>query len=346
MDNLKAVFAYSSDIVIITDYNFNILWINKEDDIFSFYGENCSSLFEKREQPLKSGVYYIKHNGLYYECRLINYPDCREGVYVIQTSGDDVIYSFANCKGVREVLENQSGATREAVTGIGFSNEHLRRVLADVGEYEEQKHFDIIAGNCCKLLKTSVNILELFNYSDDYVNKYKIDLSAILEQFVSESVNVLREKIRIKTNIQPQLYVKADPERISAFLLSMVRLANGGNSENNVIVISAERTDDYVSLTVASDRCGVDTVERRFTKHVNLHNGDELNTDMYIVNRFCKIFSATLFVSEKQDNSRSFSVRLPYDDSSNGPLVFKTAYDKYDKNIFSKYRVAYSDLIY
>ena len=334
MDNLKAVFAYSSDVVIITDYNFNILWINKEDDIFSFYGGNCSSLFENEEHPLKSGVYYIKHNGLYFECRIINYPDCEDGVYVIQTSGDDVMYSFANCKGVREVIENQSGATREAVAGIGFSNDYLRKVLADAGEYEEQKYLDIITGNCRKLLKASVNILELFNYSDKYVEKYKLDLSAVLERFILESVNVLREKIRIRKNIQPELYVNADSERITAFLLSMVRLANGGNAENNVIIISAERIDDYISLTVSTDRCGVDNIERRFTKHVNLYDGDGTNTDMYIVNRFCKVFGATLFVSENSNGSKSFSVRIPYYDTSGPAVILETKLKEYDGNVF------------
>jgi len=346
MDNLKAVFAYSSDIVIITDYNFNILWLNKEDDIFSFYGKNCSLLFENEKRPLKSGVYYVKHNGLYFECRVINYPDCGDGVYVIQTSGDDVMYSYVNCKGVREVIINQSGATRDAVSGIGFSNERLRKVLADVGIYEDQKHIDIISGNCCKLLKASINILELINYADEYVEKYKLDLSAVLEKFILSSVDVLREKICIRKNIQPELYVRADPERLTAFLLSMVLLANGGNSENNVIVISAERIEDCVSLTVAPDRCGTDYVERRFVKSVKLYEGDEVNTDMFIVNRFCKVFGGTLYVSENSNGSRGFSVKLPLDDTPDTVYELKTYSKKYSENAFSKYRIAYSDLIY
>ena len=43
IENLKDLFKYSSENVVITDYDFNILWSNKSEDYFLFGGKSFRS---------------------------------------------------------------------------------------------------------------------------------------------------------------------------------------------------------------------------------------------------------------------------------------------------------------
>lgn len=344
MDNLIKVFKYSSDNVIITDYDFNILWFNKEDKFFSACGGNCSAFFINQLLPLKSGEYYIIRRGLLFECRVINYPDCENGVYVILTSGEDVIYSAVKCKGMREIIINQSAALRNAISGISCSGEMLRRVLDNAEMYDEQKYIDITAGNCCKLLNISSDTLELIHYADGNFEKRPMNLSLALEEFILKSSNVLKNKIQFEKKIATDLFIEADPDRFTVFMAAMIKLANSGNAENNIIKISAEQSGDFISVTVVPDSNGTDYAERKFAKHINMYEGDEVNLNLIIAERFCKVFGGTLFISN--DEVRSFNVRLPYCSAESIPPILKTSSVRYDEGMFSKYHIIYSELLY
>ena len=345
MDNLKKFLSHLSDNVIITDYNFNILWVKGKDEVFSQYN-NCSELFKNEQLPLKDGKYYINHSGMLYECNIMNIPDCEDGVYVIQTSGDEVMYSFLNSFGSKEVIVNQIGALRDAVSGISFSNENLRKKLNFNGMHEEVKYIDIIHGNSCKVLRSAANMIELIHYADGDFEKRKIDFSYFLKKIISESQKVLNEKIFIKYDIEDNLYISSDEDRLLSFILSAVVLANGGKKENNAVKISAVRKDDFISLTITPDRLGIDEADQRFSKHEDLYSGDIFNTDWLVVNRFCKVFGGTLFVTEIDDDHRGFSFRLPYDTSGERVLTVKSNKNCYSDNLFSKYHIMYADIIY
>ena len=60
-----------------------------------------------------------------FACRIINYPDCENGIYVIQTDEEDIMFSFIKCHGIQEFFINQAGAVRQAITT--FSDEYLNK---------------------------------------------------------------------------------------------------------------------------------------------------------------------------------------------------------------------------
>lgn len=345
MNNLKSLFAYSSDNVIITDYNFNILWANRKDDFFSSYGDNCSKLFAGENLPLKSDSYFVKHNGLYYKLKVINYPNCQSGIYVIQSSGNDVIYSFVNCKPIKKIIYNQSGEIREAVSGISISSNILKEILAGAEKYSEQKYIDISLGNCRKILKSLMNITELIDYSVSKTEKVKINLSAFLEDFVVQSEDVLKGKIEIFKEAEPELYISADTNRLETFLLSMLILTNGRNPKNNIINIKAEYIDNYVSITFSPDSSGTDNSEKIFTDHARMYKNDEINPELLIIKRFCKIFNGTLLITRSENEITSYNVRLPFDNTPTD-IILNTSVQEYGKDTFSKYYITLSEIMY
>lgn len=345
MENLKKFISHLTGNVIVTDYKFNILLIDENDEIFSQYN-NCSELFKDESLPLNDGKYYINHNGMIYECNVMNISDCEDGVYVIQISGEDVFYSFLTSLGIKEVIINQMGALRDAVLGISFSNEKLRKKMNVNGMHEDIKYIDIIHGDCCKILRTLTNNIELTHYTDGDFEISKIDFSHILKKFIAESQKILDEKIYIKHEIEENLYITSNEDRLLSFLMCAIILVNDRRRENNVIKISAERKDDFVSLTITPDRLGIDDVTHNFSKHEDLYNGDAFNTDWMVVNRFCKVFNTTLLLTEFDDNQKGFSFRFPYDSSNKRVLSVKSNKSIYNDNLFSKYHIMYADIIY
>lgn len=344
IENLKDLFKFSSENVIITDYDFNILWNNKSEDFFLINGLTCKELFQGENLPLKSGEYNVKHNGLIFSCRIINYPECENGVYVIQTDGEDIMFSFIKCSGIKEFLINQAGAVRQAVTGITFSSNMLHKVLEESDLYSDHKYLDITMGNCYKLLKTVVNTTELIRYTDGSIVMKKIDVSAVLREFTKKCSEILKRNIEIRMEIEDELYIKADLERFVSCLLSLTVLVNGKDPENNIIIFNAERIGGFVSITVKSDRSGFDGNARVFARTPELYEGDAVDSDLFVVSRFCKTFNGTLFVSGSSNDLKCFSLKFPYCDDVEPIAELSASVRPYPEDKFSKYFIVLSEI--
>lgn len=341
---LKNLFKYSSESVFITDYEFNVLWCNKDNKLSVLSGMSCRDLFCNEHMPLKSGEYHVKYNGLIFCCHVINYPECENGVYVIQSNDDDVMFSFIKCKGIREFLMNQSSIIRQAVTAITFSSNMLHNVLDEADLYSDHKYLDITMGNCYKLLKTVVNTNELIRYTDGSLKYEKINLSAVIEEFVKNCKQILGDNIEIRPEVAEELYIKADTERLISCLLSLVVLVNGRNPENNIIIFTAEKIGDYVSITAKAESSGLDSGSRTFGRDAELYKGDEVDSDLFVVSRFCRTFGGTLYISGGSDEKRCFSMRFPFCDTPDDTAKLNSGVRPYPNDKFSKYHIALSDI--
>ncbi len=344
MENLKSLFKYSSDSVIITDYNFNILWFNKSNTIFSSYEKNCSSLFANHKQKLESGTYYISYSGLLYECQIINYPDCEQGVYVIQTHNEDIMYSFISHKGIKEVMKNQSTAIKEAINNISFSSDLLTFKLNETNLSEETKHINTTIKNCCKILKTITNTDELLKYIDEEPEIHRINISDFINQFILKSQNILKNKINIIPQIQPDIYIDTDSNHLTSFLLSLIILVTERNPNNNIINISLKQLTHFISLTISTNSYLTNSDKDQLTNTIIPYSDDEFNTDLYVVNRFCKTFNCNLFISEQPNQSRSFNIKFPYNKNNKIIPLLKSPKTIYSEGRFSKYSIYYSEL--
>ena len=342
MEILKNVFAHSSDNVFFTDYEFNILWCNNSGFLPVLETLKSNGLFRGESLPLKSGEYSLKCNGLTFLCRVINYPE--NELYVIMCNKDDALYSFIKCRTIQEFLINQAGAVRQAVTGITVSSNVLHRNLERAGLYTDSRYLDITIGNCYKLLRTVMNTTELIRYTDGSLESKLIDVSSVIKEFTSVCRSIIGSKIKLKAESERKLFINADPERFITCLLSMVILVNGKNPLNNIICITAEKIgEDWVSITARSDRTGEEPINRTFSKFNELYSGDELNSDLFIINRFCQEFSGMFFTAGDEAN-RSCSIKLPCSDNHDDIVEFNSSIRPYPTDKFSKYHIALSDI--
>lgn len=345
MDNLIKLFKYSSDNVILTDYDFNILWSNNKNDFFNVYGDNCSQMFQNVSLPLTSGTYYSNRNGLIFECKVINHPECGNGIYVIEASGEDVMFSSMKCQSMKEFYNNQAGLIRTAITGINASIELLRYELYEAELYESLNYLNSSYENCCKLLNLPTLFMELINYKNNDIETQIIDLSAALEEFIEKSSNILKKRIIFKKKIAPDLYIETDYERLIVFLASMVILATGEEHQNSTIKIVADDSEEYISVLFIPEHSDSDNNENNHSKHIDLYNSeDKINIYLTIADRFCKMFNCTLFTTCNKNNLITYGVKIPHIHSK-VPIVMHSEKSIYGEGNYSKYHIIYSTLL-
>ena len=284
--------------------------------------------------------------GIYFELKVIVYPECKDGVYVIQTSGDDVVFSAVKCQVIREIVENHSGNYRERITGISLANTVLRKILNKNRLYDDLKYLDIISGNCSKMLKVTTCLTELGQYVNGSLNIQKIDMSYAFNEFAKKSNEILNGIVEVKIDVAPGLYINTDMKRLETFFMALIVVVNGGNAENNIINIFAERIDEKISITISPDSSGTDVKNRTFSEYIEIYDKDETNWNLFIINRFCKAFGGMLLINDNSNEKKSINLRFPFCDNNEEPIKFRTSLKSYQDNKFSKYHIMYSDLLY
>lgn len=340
---LKDLFLHSSENVFILNYDFKILWSNNTDGISIFSGVSINELFSGELLPLKSGEYFIKFDGLEFMCRVINYE--KMNLYVLQMSEDDVMFSYIKCSVVKEFLTNQAAAVRQSVTGIAFAGNMLQKVFDEENLQENKKYLDITMGNCYKLLKSVLNTTELIRYTDNTIENRRINLTSALESFTGICRNILKGQIDVFLKSQPEIYIKADPDRLTACLLSLTVLVGRQNPGIGYIMFNAERVGDFISITVSSDNPDDKPVHRVFSEFNKLYQEESVDSDLFVVKRFCCTFGGTLFIAEGKENSgKSYSLKFPFCRAGEGIAEFSSSVLSYHEDRFSKYHIALSDI--
>ncbi|MGN0622254.1 MAG: hypothetical protein ACI4I9_10340 [Porcipelethomonas sp.] len=341
IENLKSVFSHSSENVFFLDYDFNILWCSSQEFMPVLKNIREEGFFAGESLPLESGEYSLRYGGLIFMCRVINYSEC--GIYVVQSAKDDAFYSFFKCSTVQEFLINQAGAVRQAVMGITSSSSVIHKTLEDAGFYAGNRYLDITMGNCYKLLRTVMNTTELIRYTDGSVESVCIDVAETLDKFTSLCRDILDPKIKIRMKISDpkKLFIKADAERFTSCLLSMIVFVNGKDPLNNTIDINAGKIDDCVSVTIKSGRTGEETINRIYSRFNELYESENLNSDLFVISRFCREFNGTMLMAEEKDN-KSCSIKLPVCKDEEERTVFDSYKKSYPSDKFSKYHIALS----
>lgn len=343
IDVLKDIFSNSSENVFIMNYDFEILWHNKTDLLNFFSGTTFKELLGKENRVLESGEYFFTYNGLEFSGRIINYKE--QKLYVLQMSGDDVMYESIKSGAVREFFINQAAQVRQAVTGISFASNMLRKALDEAGMGDTGKLIDVTTGNCYKLLKAVLNTTELIRYTEDTSEAVKTDLTEALEEFAGICRKILKGQIDIVLKAAPGLYIKADPERLTACLLSLTVLTGRHNPGCGVIMFDAERVGDNVSVTASAKTEGEKTGKRVFSEFERLYESETADSDLFVVCRFCRSFGGTVFIADATETGgKVYSLKFPFCSDSGGTTKFSSSVRSYHEDRFSKYHIALSDI--
>lgn len=341
LEVMKELFSNSSEKTFFTDYDFNVLWCGDSESEPLAGIIETEGLFSETELPLKSGQYSIVHDGHTLDCRVINYSECE--IYVLQFNKNDTLSSFMNQKIIQKFLINSTGAIRQAITGITVSNNMLSKTLEQLNLKDSSGHSDIITGNCLKVLKLVMNVNELVRYADGSIEKVNINATEILKKLCEICRSILDQKAAAKSRIGKELFIYADPERFIACMLSMIVFVSGRDKLKNSISLTAERKDGKVVITAEAKGGGNPPGKKTFSSPETLYNDDEVNFDMLIIKRFCTEFGGHFETSEDKKTKKA-CIELPFCEC--GQAVCNSPAFSYPYDQFSKYHIAFSDILY
>lgn len=346
LDLLKDLFGHSHESVLLTDFQFRLLWHNHEKLPTLLEGTSCAAVFNAEGRAaLESGVYETRLGGETYQFRLLRYPDPDDpdsGLYVIQLQEEDVIFSFIHCRAIREYLENQSGTIRQAVTGISSASGMLNKLLEQQECRGGQEYLNITMGNCYRLLRSILNVSELIRYEEGAAAPRRIDLGRAMSDFAEACTSLLGSRVLFSYDVEEGLFIAADLDRLTGCLLSMLLLTQAGRTDQNHLIFSAKRIGESVSIQVNSESLGEDMPRSHALSHVEpLYADNELDSEACIVRRFCQTYQGTLYVTESAEG-KCYSLRLPV--AEEGELECRSAAKEYASNPFSRYHIALSAL--
>ncbi len=348
MEELKNLFSHSEDIVVITDHDFNILWSNSSTSIFHEYGKCCRELFCGIPMPLKSRRYEVVHKGLVYECNVINYPHGEKGIYVLITEKKDLLMSFLSKIYIKNFFENQTGAIRNALTGLTMSNMELKRLLESQDKNKGMELLERNKVNACKMMHFAASVNELIRYTEksDKVGTY--DLAEILDIFIERSRKTLGElhgpnsgSIVFKGKYSRELYIKTDHSRLEACLLSLAVLTVNMDESKNIVMIQAGRKGKDIVLTFSSGFTGQFIIPRVYSQHIDMHDSEEYKICMLIVRAFCSRYECTLCINKDKAGDESYSLIMP---PASSELVLEAQRSNYG-TILDNYDFFYSQLL-
>lgn len=343
LDMLKEIFSHSSENVYIMNYDFEILWYSKE-ELSNFFGSmKIEKLLENEKKPLKSGEYFFRCSGQEFSGRIINYSDKK--LYVLQMSGEDVISSYLKCRSIKEFFYNHVAQVKHFVSGISTSVFMLRKQLDNKDTNKCMEYLDVTSGNCYKLLKSVLGPSELIKYTEDMPKPLKINLTEMLEKFVDICRGILRNQIGLILNAAPELYIKADADRLTICMLSLIVAAGKNNPDCSNIVIDAEKIGNYVSVTVSARSGEKKFVQSLFSKFEKLYDSEVSDSELLIIYRFCRTYNGTFFIAdEPEKGGRVYSLKFLYCNDIDDVIEFKSSSALYGTDRFSVYHVMLSEI--
>lgn len=342
LEILKKLFSNSTENVFILNYDLETVWHNKDELLEFFKGKTFRELLNCESGRLKSGEYTLMYSGLEFFCTIIDYKEMQ--LYILQLEGSDVLSSCMKSETLKGFFANQAARVRHAVTGVSIAENMIRRIAGNAGLEDVEEYLDITSGSCYRLLKSVLNTTELMKYTEEANTPRKINLTETLEEFEEICKKILNGRLEIKTCASPELFVRADYERLTSCLLSLALIAGKQKTGCQTINIKAERVGESVFINASASGGNERKMRRMFSESEILPESDISNSDLFVVYRFCRTFGGTLFAADETDSDgKIYSVKLPYC-SDDDEALFRSSASVYHDDRFSKYHIALSDI--
>lgn len=347
IDILKDLYNYSNRAVLFTDYDYNVIWTNNDEYKII---NNCAKLLNKDgKEKLESGEYNTKINGQTFSYKLINYPNLYAGVYIIEISDKDILLSFLNITEFYEFLNNKIAKIRETVFEIVTANNILDNCLEENFLYDERKYLNISVNSCFKMLRSVMNILEIARYTESkrsLIDVKKVDASKNINSFLDSCKSILRNSnIIIKSEIEPDLYIKTDLDRFMSVLIATFMHVVKNQIETDVIIYNVRRNGNYIVIKIETESLGSAESTEYKARCSFFTNDDYLDSEERIIAFYCKEFDSSFITSYDKEERAIYSLRMRACDENNGNINLKSPATEAFDNRFSKFHIALSQIV-
>lgn len=296
----------------------------------------------------ENGTFLLPHGGTLCCVRQESRHTGQQDVILVQISSTSAGKIFGNCPELHRETENRIAAVRQKIFGITNAVSALYDSLEESGSsrmlLEEQlEQLNIIQGNCCRLLRPSLLLLELLKYfQKSEISGEALFLDRELSNFVESCRNVLGRTMRIRLETDRPLCICVSRRRLQNCLLCLILLMHRACPEAARLFWQAKAQDDRVLLCCTASPDGTESFSRRHSEAEQLYQTGLRTPEEQIVQQFCAAYDAVLLTSRTEQEVQ-YTLRFPCCKTEKH-LSLNSSRTAIDDSIFSPYQIFLSDI--
>ncbi len=354
---LCEVFSNSTTTsAMITDGEFNLLWTNNE-DLIDLTGENISSCisFPHNYQKEDNVIAQASFNDNNFSINLLPVFEGNKLVgFLLRLITHKELNDHQLNRDFNESQVEYFSHIRGHVSGIISCCMMLSESLEQHELYDELNVLNNQLNYCYKLLASLLNRSEIAKYSFALHNITRVNAGNFINDIIMIVNALLRStNISVESTVKNDVFIDVDADRFVVLLLNIIVNAVQNNiEEKREICISLTSDDNNAILSILDNGNGMskETIESIFSKTtqgtVNTMNFDKKSSlGFYIINYFCNAFKATMYLSSKENEGTTISLRIPLSKDNNFPDFVESKTSEYLTNRFSNIYVALSQIV-
>ncbi|MFH0904364.1 MAG: PAS domain-containing sensor histidine kinase [Methanobacteriota archaeon] len=355
LKNWQNTFHAISDSVFILDSHGLILQSNGVFEHMlgtnteAIIGQNCYKAIHKTsdfiegcpfEQMKQTGMresfeFEDKEHGLWFQVTID--PVCNESGKIInvvhimrdvtefkkaeETRYENIQLVLAN-KAKSDFLAHMSHELRTPLSSIiGFSELLNQKTIGELNEKQEH-YIDNVLESSKHLLALINDILDL---SKVEAGKIELVIEKIsVPEAISESVTLIKERamkhsVVIKKDIDPQLEIEADRQRIKQMLFNLLSNAvKFSKPEGGTVTITAKKEDDMTKISISDTGIGIreENIRKLFTEFEQLDQGisrkyEGTGLGLAITKKLVELHGGKIWAESKYGEGSTFTFYLP-----------------------------------
>ncbi|HLR53313.1 MAG TPA: ATP-binding protein [Pseudogracilibacillus sp.] len=220
----------------------------------------------------------------------------------------------------KDFVANVSHELKTPITSIkGFAETLLDGALPDRGTQEKFLKIIYEESDRIQLLIEDLLHLSQLEKEDSTLHKEEVQIDSLLENVMHMIAATASSKaITIQTDIQPQIVLQADEEKLKQLLLNLLTNAISYTPPHAKISLSMHKQDESVVLQVSDEGIGIEAkdIPRIFERFYRVDTARSRDTGgtglgLAIVKHIVELHQGDIEVSSEYGKGSTFTVTLP-----------------------------------
>ncbi len=204
----------------------------------------------------------------------------------------------------------------------------LEQLLESAGYFDEMEYLDSIARNLQKMLRTTINMNEYFQFQNhtSYFVPKTISLNLLLEGLIGQADFLVKDsgrRIRFES-ADGGVFVRVDLNKFTLAFLNILINGLSFSSQDSVITVRLKKIGNSAVILVENEGEGMSSevithaFEPFYSYSPQTNQPKGLGLGLYLADEIMKAMNGSITVANKKNEGVSVSVRLPLEEAPVG----------------------------